>query len=67
MGCGKEKDMPYLGIEENTMTKNRLLKLAQKRGVEIKKNNISRAKPLEKICGNLKATSSMSIRQLFCR
>jgi len=50
-----------------TMTKNKVLKLAEKRNIEIKKNNISKAKPIEKVCGNLTATYSMSVRRLFCR
>jgi len=49
------------------MTKERLLKLAEKRGKKIKKNDIVRAKPLEQICGNLKADKPMTSKELFCR
>jgi hypothetical protein len=59
--------MAYFYTGVNEVTKNRIFKLAEKRGVEIKKNNISRAKPLARICGNLKASSPMTARQLFCR
>jgi hypothetical protein len=59
--------MAYLGTEVNEVKKNRIFKLAEKRGVEIRKNNISKAKPLEIICGNLKASFPMNAKQLFCR
>lgn len=53
--------------QEKGMTKKKLIQLAEKRGISIKKNNISKAKPLEKVCGNLKAERDMSFKELFCR
>jgi hypothetical protein len=49
------------------MTKKRLLKLAQEKGIEIKKNNISKAKPLGKICGNLKSEYFITSEEALCR
>lgn len=60
--------MAYLSMVNNSNTaKNRLLRLAKERGVEVKKNNIAKAKPLAQICGNIKVTSPIEARQLFCR
>lgn len=60
--------MTYLSMANNSNTiKNRLLRLAKAKGAEVKKNNISRAKPLDKICGNLEVLDPTEVRQLFCR
>lgn len=35
------------------MTKKQFLGKAKKEGLEIRKNNIAKAKPLDEVCGNL--------------
>ena len=35
------------------MTKKQFLEKAKKEGLEIRKNNIDKAKPLDEVCGNL--------------
>ena len=46
------------------MNKKEFLKLAKKRGVKVIKNDISKAKPLKEICGNLVAKYPISYEEL---
>ena len=47
------------------MTKDKILKLAEKRGVPIRKNSISKAKPLSKVCGRIKVKHPATIEELI--
>lgn len=47
------------------MTKKQFLKLAKKRGIKIIKNDISKARSLEELCGNLVAKYPYSYDELI--
>jgi len=42
------------------------IKKAESEGVEIRKNNIRNAKPLNKVCGSIKTKYSIPFRELVC-
>ncbi len=44
-----------------------IVKRAERKGLRIHKNNISKAKPIDRICGVLKAKASYSTEELLCR
>ena len=48
-------------------TRKQFLKKAEKRNITVHKNNINRAKPLERICGSIKARHSSSTEELLDR
>ena len=49
------------------MTKKQFIKKAQREGLEIRKNNIQRAKPLDQVCGNLATKYPTSPEKLLDR
>ncbi len=52
-------------MEEYEMTKKQIYKKAKEEGIKIRKNNVVRAKPLHKVCGNLKTLHPASIETLI--
>jgi hypothetical protein len=44
-----------------------IIKRAKKNGVNLFKNNISKAKPVNRICGVMKSRVSLSTEDLLCR
>lgn len=52
---------------ENTLSKKQseFIAKAKKAGIRIHKNNINKAKPLSKVCGNLKTKYPCSIEELI--
>jgi len=48
-------------------TINKIVQRAKDKGFEIHKNNIHQAKPINRICGIIKATAPYSTEELLCR
>lgn len=44
-----------------------IVKRAKGNGVDLYKNNISKAKPINRICGVIKSKGSYSVEDLLCR
>ena len=52
-------------LEGKKMTRETFLKKAKKEKLKIHKNNINKAEPLHKVCGNLKTKYPASIEVLL--